>query len=48
MGVTSWVPMVAVEKHRCGLGPDGWGFGFCLCYSLPVTCGKPSDLRWVL
>ena len=22
MGVTSWVPMVAVEKHRCGLAPD--------------------------
>ena len=33
-GVTSWVPMVAAEKHGCGLGPDGWGFGFWLFYSL--------------
>lgn len=50
-GVTSWVPMVAAEKHGCGLGPDGWGFGFWLCYSLlcpgasPRTSGGRSEQR---
>lgn len=42
------MPMVAAEKHRWGLGPDGWGFGFWLCYSLPVTWSTPLDLRWAL